>query len=57
MDMSLSKLREMAKDRKPGVLQPMQHKVGHDWGTEQQQDVKVQIGKEGEKFQGWVSPV
>ena len=32
MDMSLSKLREMVMDRKPGVLQPLgSQRVGHDW--------------------------
>ena len=36
MDMNLSKLREMVKDGKPGVLQSMGSKrVGHDWATEQ----------------------
>ena len=31
MDMSLSKLREMVKDRKPGLLQSMgSQRVGHD---------------------------
>ena len=38
VDMSLSKLGEMVKDRKPGLLQSMgSQRVGHDWGTEQQQ--------------------
>ena len=37
MDMSLSKLQEMVKDRKPGVLQSMgSQRVRHDWATEQQ---------------------
>ena len=37
MDMSLSKLLEMVKDRKPGVLQSMgSQRVGHNWATEQQ---------------------
>ena len=36
MDMSFSKLREMVKDRKPGVLQSMGlQRVGHDFATEQ----------------------
>ena len=36
-DMSLCKLWEMVKDRKPGMLQSMGSKrVGHDWVTEQQ---------------------
>ena len=31
MDISLSKLQEMVKDRQPGVLQSMgSHRVGHD---------------------------
>ena len=34
MDMSLSKLRELVMDRKPGVLQSMGlQRVGHDWMT------------------------
>ena len=39
MDVSLSKLLEMVKDRtgKPGVLQSMgSQRVGHNWATEQQ---------------------
>ena len=37
MDMSLSKLQEMVKEGKPGVLQSMVlQRVGHDWATEQQ---------------------
>ena len=37
MDMSLSKLWEMVKDRKPGLLQSIGLKiVRHDLGTEQQ---------------------
>ena len=37
MGMSLSKLREMVKDRKPGVLQSKGlQRVGHDSATEQQ---------------------
>ena len=36
MDMSLSKLREIVKDRKPGVLQSMGlQREGHDLTTEQ----------------------
>ena len=35
MDMSLSKLRELVVDRKPGVLQSMGlQRVGHDWENE-----------------------
>ena len=38
-DMSLSKLCEMVKDRKPGVLKSRgSQKVGHDRATEQQQE-------------------
>ena len=38
MDMSLSKLKEIVKDRKPGVLQSMgSQRVGHDLANEQQQ--------------------
>ena len=41
MDLSLSKLREIVKDREQGVLQSMgSQKVGHDWVTEQQHFVK-----------------
>ena len=37
MDMSLSKLREMVKDKKPGMLQSMgSQRVRHDLETEQQ---------------------
>ena len=36
MDMSLSKLWEMVKDREAGLLQPMEsQRVGHDLATEQ----------------------
>ena len=36
MDMSLSKLQEIVKDRKPGMLQSMRsQRVGHDLVTEQ----------------------
>ena len=36
MDMSLSKLWEMVKDRKPGMLQSMgSERVRHDLATEQ----------------------
>ena len=39
MDMNLSKLREMVKDGKPGVLQSRGHKVsGHNSATEQHQN-------------------
>ena len=37
MDISLSKLWEMVKDRKPGMLQSMgSQRVRHNWATEQQ---------------------
>ena len=37
-DPNVSKLQEIAKDRKPGVLQSKQsQRVGHDFTTEQQQ--------------------
>ena len=38
MDMNLSKLWELVKDSKPGMLQSMEsQRVRHDWETEQQQ--------------------
>ena len=38
MDMSLSELQEVVKDRDTGVLQSMgSQRVGHDWASEQQQ--------------------
>ena len=40
MDMSLSKLQEIVKDREPGMLQAMgSQRVGHDLATEQQQHI------------------
>ena len=37
MDMSLSQLQEIVKNRKPGVLQSVgSQRVGHDWATEQE---------------------
>ena len=37
-DMSLNKLQEMVRIRKPGMLQSMRSKrLKHDWGTEQEQ--------------------
>ena len=36
MDMSLSKLQETVKDRKPGGLWSMNPRVGHVWANEQQ---------------------
>ena len=42
MDMSLSKLLEMVKDRKPGVLQSMRlPRVGHSLETERQQRTTI----------------
>ena len=39
MDMSLSKLQEMVKDRKPGMLQSMgSSRVRHDFATKQQKE-------------------
>ena len=53
MDMSLSKLRVMVKDRKSGVLQSMEsQKTGHDLATEEQQCVSREVGsvkQDGEK--------
>ena len=47
MDMSLSKLWERVKDRKPGVLQSMGlQRVQHDLGTEQQEEVFHFLGVE-----------
>ena len=44
MDMSLSKLREMVKDRMPGVLQSMgSQRVRHDWATNQRQASKLEL--------------
>ena len=46
MDMSLSKLDEMVKDRKSGVLQSMgSQRVRHSLATEQQQQTNKQIGE------------
>ena len=51
MDMSLSKLGETMKDRKPGVLQSMgSQRVRHDLVTEQQHMTYVQSNK-GMKMQ------
>ena len=44
MDMSLSKLQEIVKDRKHGVLQIMGlQRAGHDLATEQQQQMSLII--------------
>ena len=46
MQVSLSKLQEMVKDREPGVLQSMgSQRVAHDWATEQKQ--QSDIGSDG----------
>ena len=43
MDMSVSKLQEIGKDRKSGMLQSMGlQRVGHNWVTEKQQ-IKRQL--------------
>ena len=40
MDMSLSKVWEMVKDRKPGIVKSMgSQRVGHDLATKQQQHI------------------
>ena len=40
MDMNLGKLWEMVRDRRPGMLLSMgSQRVGHDWVTEQQQQI------------------
>ena len=46
MDMSLSKLREMVKDREAwrAAWRPWGHKVGHDLPTEQQGWVRLCFG-------------
>ena len=42
MDMSPSKRREIAKDRKPGMLQSMGlQRVSHDFMTKKQQQLEV----------------
>ena len=44
MDMSLSKLWEMVKDREAGVLQAVGlQRVGHDWATEEQQQIHSKL--------------
>ena len=44
MDMSLSKLWEIERTGRPGVLQSMgSQRVGHDLVTEQQQGVKIDV--------------
>ena len=50
MDMSLSKLREMVKDRKPGVLQFMGlQRVGHSWAELDSGGLR----SEARKWPGW----
>ena len=46
VDISLSKLREVMEDRKPGVLQSMElQRVGRDLATEQQGETQnTQLG-------------
>ena len=40
MNINLGKLREMARDGGPGMLQSMgSHRVVHDWATEQQNNL------------------
>ena len=52
MDMSLSKLLEIVKDRGDWCLQSMGlQRVGHDLVTEQQQQIKTQ----GEKFSNYLN--
>ena len=47
MDMSLSKLQKIIKDRKPGMLQSMgSQRDGHDWATEQHIDLTVSVSLE-----------
>ena len=42
MDMSLSKLQEIVKDRELGMLQSVgSQNVRHDWATEKQQNSQV----------------
>ena len=41
MDMSLSKLQEMVKDREAWLQSMGSQRVGYDWATEQQQQQKV----------------
>ena len=39
MDMNLSKLQMMVRDREPGLLQSMGlQRIRYDWATEQQQE-------------------
>ena len=51
MDMSLSKLWEIVKDGKPGVLQSMGlQRVRHDWGTEPNwEDSWESLGQQGDQ--------
>ena len=59
-DMSLSKLREMVRDREPVVLQSMRsQRVRHDLVTEQQVTLswpQVSYPKQGEKLKGCITP-
>ena len=46
MDKSLSKLWDMVKDRKPGMLQSMElQRIRHNWVTEQQQREHSRLGQ------------
>ena len=48
VDMNLSQLREIMKDRKPGVLQSMgSQRVGHNLATEQQHRNKHCVEEKG----------
>ena len=52
-DMSLSKLREVVKEGKPGVLPSMgSQRDEHDLATEQQQQTVVKIQNNSYKFRG-----
>ena len=50
MDLSFSKLWEIVKDKKPGMLQSMEtQRAGHDWVTESQQQ-PIGVGDQMELF-------
>ena len=58
MDMSLSKLWEMVKDKKPGVLQSMgSPRVRHDLATEQQQQWEYILLSPQHLFFWWAPPL
>ena len=50
MDMSLSKLQDIVKDREVMCCHPWGHRVRHDWATEQQQHQHVYNGRKGISF-------